>query len=461
MPLVVVEGKLRSFALAEGVALNASRILLAVSGGVDSMVMLEIFLKLQKRIGYDLGLAHLNHGMRTDSLLDHDLCRQSAEQAGIPYFYKELSPGQIKGSIENWARHERYAFLKTVAHENGFDWIMTAHHQDDQVETVYMRQKSGAHWTSLIGIRESIGKLRRPMLQLTKNKIENFAIANGVIWREDSTNTDIRFQRNRVRHHDLPQALAKDAGLYQKLLKVSREATNRLDEISKKLELLKPVLLKFVNLETVEIVFDKSNFQKLQSDEKKILIQSLTSKINNDDYITATADHWESFWQYISVSDTGTVFDLTGTLSCLIDRNSIILYNQKKFADTQRKRITFTGISWFDGTFKVSQAQGAIPSNDKNRLLISKVRLNNGLFVRQWEKGDRIFSYSLKKSVKISDLYINHKLSRLEKLKHPVVVNFEDEIIWLPGITHSLSAHNGLNMNGEMLKIKWLKKEKN
>ncbi|NOZ07744.1 MAG: tRNA lysidine(34) synthetase TilS [FCB group bacterium] len=460
MPQRVVAAKLLSFAQADGISLDAVKILLAVSGGIDSMVMLDIFLKLKDDLGFRPALAHVDHGLRPDSNLDYELCRQAADKAGIPFYSRRLAASERKGSVEAWARRERYAFLITTAKVEGFQWIMTAHHQDDQLETVYMRQREQAHWSALVGIRECIGRVRRPMLEVTRAEIESYARSRSVIWHEDSSNRDIRFRRNQVRLHELPGALASDATLKEALLALSAEANEKFLEIGRKLKLLEPELLVAADFANGEIVLDRSNFLKLNADEKKIFVQSLTSKFEEVAFITATAGHWESFWQYITTSGTGTVFELTKQISCLIDRKWLILFNRKKFTETRRVRITLAETRWFDGKLTLQSADTPAVSEDKKFLLITKPVFEAGLFIRGWKRGDRILTHSLKKSVKLSDLFINHKLSHLEKLKQPVVVNKEDKILWVPGVAHSLLTDSGIQQKGDLIKLKWQKKKK-
>ncbi len=460
MPDRVVAAKLQSFARADGVLMDRVKILLAVSGGIDSMVMLDIFLKLKNDFGFKPAVAHVDHGLRQDSKLDHDLCLRAAEKAAIPFYSRRLSASAIKGSVEDWARRERYAFLNETAEAKGFQWIMTAHHQDDQVETIFMRRQGRARWSALAGIRESIGRVRRPMLGVTRTEIENYARSRSVIWHEDPSNRNAKFRRNAVRFDKLPGARLANANITEELLTISAESADKFLQIGRKLEGLKSELLVEADFENGEIILNRSNFQKLDTDEKKILVQSLTAKIREVAFITATAGHWESFWQYITTSGTGTIFELTQEISCLIDRKGLILFNRKKFKETSRVRITLAETCWFSGKLTVRPADTQEFSADKNFLLITNSVFKAGLFVRSWKKGDRILTHSLKKSVKLSDLFINHKLSRLEKLKQPVVVDIEDKILWLPGIAHSLPAGGGMQKKGDIIKLTWQKKEK-
>ncbi|HSX52861.1 MAG TPA: tRNA lysidine(34) synthetase TilS [Patescibacteria group bacterium] len=166
----------------------------AVSGGVDSMVLLDMLVPVP---GLKLTVAHFDHGIREDSHLDRLLVQEAAKRYGLPFVYEQGHLGA--GASEDVARQARYEFLGRVRSAAGADAIVTAHHQDDQLETAYINILRGTNRRGLTSLRSTQGR-RRPLLHLSKKELLAYAHANNIVWREDSTNQDTTYLRNRVRH---------------------------------------------------------------------------------------------------------------------------------------------------------------------------------------------------------------------------------------------------------------------
>lgn len=184
---------------------KGQRVLLAVSGGMDSMVLLHLF----ERSEFDYGLVHCNFLLRgEESDSDESFVRGQIEQHGIPSFFKEFDTEEyasVRGiSIEMAARELRYDYFEKLRQEQGFDLVATAHHQDDLIETFFLNlsRKTGIH--GLTGIKEKAGNIVRPLLFVSRNEIETYAQKHFIEYREDSSNNEVIFQRNFIRHKILP-----------------------------------------------------------------------------------------------------------------------------------------------------------------------------------------------------------------------------------------------------------------
>lgn len=180
------------------VMLEPGHYVAAVSGGVDSMVMLDL---LRKRPGIKLTVAHLDHGIRPDSHIDRRLVQDVAHQYGVPFVHKRVDLGP--DTSEAAARQARYDFLHTVRQATGAKAIATAHHQDDRLETVIFNMLRGTNRKGFAPLRTTDGIIR-PLLTYPKSRIIDYAQNHGVSWREDVTNMDTRYTRNHIRHHILP-----------------------------------------------------------------------------------------------------------------------------------------------------------------------------------------------------------------------------------------------------------------
>jgi len=184
------------------------RLLLAVSGGVDSMVLLNLMVRLRPRLGFDLQVAHVHHGLRGEAAdQDAAFVGEQAAGFGLHYHLSRLSPqGRRRGaSVQLWAREARYACLETIRLRVGAARILTAHTQDDQAETVLLNLLRGTGPRGLAGIPEVRGPIVRPLLSVARAEVEAYAARYGVPYREDLSNRSDTYQRNRVRHHLLPR----------------------------------------------------------------------------------------------------------------------------------------------------------------------------------------------------------------------------------------------------------------
>jgi tRNA(Ile)-lysidine synthase len=179
--------------------MRPGKYVLAVSGGVDSMVLLDI---LAHAPGVELVVAHFEHGIRDDSDEDRQLVEDAANRYGLPFVFArgELGPGAGEAA----ARASRYAFLHQARLEHGVRAIITAHHQDDLIETALLNMLRGTGSRGLTSLK-STEDIKRPLLQVPKIQLQEYAESRGLRWREDSTNQDDRYRRNYLRHHVTPQ----------------------------------------------------------------------------------------------------------------------------------------------------------------------------------------------------------------------------------------------------------------
>ncbi len=200
------------------------RLLLAVSGGLDSICLAHYFIKNREALGIEwLGIAHVHHGLRVGTAdRDAAFVEAFAKSHDIPFFLKKLDGDALKsaeGSLEENARDARYKALQEAA-EN-CDAIVTAHHAGDQAETMYMRLRRGTTLAGLKGIQEVRGNIYRPFLNVTRAELLAYARENNLEWCEDESNSDVKFARNKVRHEFLPQLEKECPGAAMQLCRIA------------------------------------------------------------------------------------------------------------------------------------------------------------------------------------------------------------------------------------------------
>lgn len=198
------EKKIYKFIKNYNIYKNYDKILIAVSGGKDSMCLLNVMTKISKIMNFELGVAHFNHKLRNESENEKELVRRETEKLNLKFHYGEADTNKYK-NIENSARKMRYEFLFRILKEKKYNKIATAHHMDDLVETIIYRLSRGTGIYGIAGLLPVNETLTRPMLTVTLKELINYVTINNVKYKTDQTNYDIKYSRNRIRINVLPE----------------------------------------------------------------------------------------------------------------------------------------------------------------------------------------------------------------------------------------------------------------
>jgi tRNA(Ile)-lysidine synthase len=213
---------------------SGSSLLLCVSGGADSIALLHCFHRLAGPLGLALSAFHADHRLRPESGEDAAFVAGICAGLGVPLRTSVLDPAARlpRESTEMWARRERYARIEAAAREAGADWILTAHHRDDLVETVFQRLGRGTGPRGLAGIPFRRGRIVRPFLDLPRADIRAWLAGEGAAWREDASNADVTLDRNWYRHRYLPSLRAGDPGLDARVAALAQAVASLLPGIA-------------------------------------------------------------------------------------------------------------------------------------------------------------------------------------------------------------------------------------
>ena len=212
----------------EAAPVRGESLVVGLSGGADSVALTDALASLQRRRGFRLVAAHLDHALRPGSADDAAFCHAFCGTLGVPIRCGTANvrarASREKGGLEQAARHERYSFLRRVMDDDGAVAIVVGHTEDDQAETLLLRLLRGAGASGLAGMRPRSGCILRPLLGVSRARVVEHLRARGIAWREDPSNADPAHLRNRVRHELLPyleqrfnprvrEALARTAAL--------------------------------------------------------------------------------------------------------------------------------------------------------------------------------------------------------------------------------------------------------
>jgi tRNA(Ile)-lysidine synthase len=391
---------------------NFDKILLTISGGIDSMVMLDLFIKSNSKIA----VAHCNFGLRSnESDEDEKLVFDTCQKNNIEYFTIKFNTKSFaeenKISIQMAARQLRYDWFNKIAFENNFQFIATAHHQNDVAETMLINITRGTGISGLHGILPKNNTIIRPLLFTNKVEITNYANENNIEFREDSSNKKDDYWRNKIRHLVIPKLEELNANAVNNFYLLSKKINADEILLDERIHELKSQYVKTYN----NLVY--INLEIMQHAAVTSLLFSILSEYNmNETAILSMIENHEN--------NSGIIFE-SETHEALIDREFIIIRELKieEFHQTllieniDQKIITPMG----EISFKTMSEKPSIFS--KNFLCLNKEKTGNEFIIRSWQQGDHFKPLGMNGNKLISDYLIDKKISVFEKQKSMVLIS--------------------------------------
>lgn len=402
-----------------------SKPLLAVSGGVDSVVMTDLF----HRAGFEFALAHANFQLRgEESERDETFVRKLAEKYHVKLFVKKFETvtcaRRKKISIQVAARELRYMWFDELLLKNGFDCVATAHHLDDQVETFLINLARGTGIAGLHGIPLCQGMVIRPMLFAWRNEIEAYALANQLDYVEDSSNKSIKYTRNRIRHKVIPQLEMINPGF-------RKAVTETIARISAAEEIYNKTIG-----ETGDAIFSwKGDSISIKTDDFFSLypLETFAWELLSPFGFTKS-----QIGDIIGLRDSIPGKEITSSTHRLVKDRELLIIVPRRDIDHDPEYV----INWSDlqsgmkEPFSLSfEVAHQIPSNLKypaNVALLDLNRLEFPLRLRKWKKGDRFIPFGMTEPKKLSDFFIDLKYSVPEKENQWLLCS-AGEIAWVIG----------------------------
>jgi tRNA(Ile)-lysidine synthase len=404
--------------------LPKDKLLLAVSGGVDSVVLCE----LCKQAGFDFAIAHCNFKLRAmASDTDEAFVQNLATINNAAFYVKRFDTTAIaaakKKSIEETARDLRYNWFETLRVENEFKYILTAHQADDNIETVLMNFFRGTGIKGLRGILSKQGNILRPLLFARRNQLEAFAAINQLTFVTDHTNAENEYTRNYFRNIVLPMVSQRYPEAKENILKnierftetallyrqsVDMHITNLVEKKDNEIHIPVLKLLKTIPLTTVVYeIINEYGFTAHQADEVIALLQSETGK-----YIRSGTHRIIKNRNWLIIAPLQN----TEAQNILIEKNDIT--------------VIFEGGELH---FKKHAIQkGSLPA-DSNIALLNAAAITFPLLLRKWKQGDYFYPLGMQKKKKLNRFLTDQKLSLLQKEK-TWVIEMDKKIIWVVGM---------------------------
>ncbi len=409
--------------------LRNRKILLAASGGLDSTVLGHLLKLLQ----VDFEVAHVNFGLRSsDSEMDERFVKSLASLWDVLFHsisFDTLSYAQEKGiSVQMAARDLRYEWFLKTCDENGIDFVFTAHHADDNLETFLIHFLRGSGLDGLCGIPERNGNIIRPLLPFSKGTLEEFARENHLEWREDSSNAETKYQRNKIRHQIIP--LLKE--INPAVLIAFQSTINHLQQARDLVNTQINTIIPFVkiNEKEPEVKYDISKIRALEN-PKAYLYEFFKDYGFTD---------WDSVYDLLTSQSGKRVLSKTHYL--LNNKGFLCLEKNEEKNDIEYFINADTETFFFDGTgisfnkFRIANAEPELEmiekNPDKNVIFVDSDSMVYPLILRHWKTGDYFYPLGLNGKKKISKYFKDLKLSLTEKQDIWLLVS-ENKVVWVLG----------------------------
>ncbi len=401
-----------------------AKILVAVSGGVDSVVLAH----LCQKSGLDISLAHCNFQLRgEESEGDEDFVIELADAMDLQIFIEEFETEayakEKKISTQMAARELRYRWFDELCETLQFDYIFTAHHANDNLETVLINFIRGTGLEGLTGIPDRNDCIRRPLLSFTREQIENYAKKNHLKWREDSSNNSLKYFRNKVRMEVIPRLLE----LNPQLLDSFRKTRSYLQQSS---DLIEDYMAAIFPKIAVEEEFGYSFKIKLIKSlpNSKAVMYALFKSFGFTE--------WEDVHGLLDAQTGKMVYSKTHRL--IKDRDNLLLTtlsgdNSRSYELQEGEEVVMLPI----GTFQFEEASEVPKIQSDNAIFVDEARLKFPLVVRKWKRGDYFYPFGMHGKKKLSKFFKDEKLSLPQKENCWLLCSGE-EIVWVIG--HRLDA---------------------
>ena len=399
--------------------LEKSRFYLAVSGGIDSMVLVHLF----QHFHYKFELLHCNFKLRgdesnSDMRFIQDYCNENNLHLQIGSFETEAIAKQTKKSIQETARDLRYNWFYKQMEENNVDFVATAHHQDDDLETFLINFSRGTGLDGLTGIPAVNDKIIRPLLPFSRAEIEQYAKENNIQWREDSSNESDKYLRNKIRHHLAPilkeinPNFLESFANTQNYLKEAQSLVNDADKIMYQ-EVAK-------NREDGTIEFDLKKLIQLPN-YKGYLYQWLKK-------YGFTA--WSDIYKLVDTQSGKQIFSEDFTL--LKDRNHLLLF--PKLANEEQSFLIQKEDNQVNIPLKFTFCNvGDISITDRNCIFVDEDVLEFPLTLRNWRIGDYFYPFGMNGKKKLISKYFKDEKIAINDKSKIWILEFNNKIVWVVG----------------------------
>lgn len=423
----------------------ADKVLVAVSGGVDSIVLTHLLVRLPDELRPDISIVHINHQLREESDKEEVYIRKLVEDLGLPLYIYHWDQGKkVENNIESSAREMRYSYFKQVMEEEGINTLLTAHHLGDQAETVLMKLIRGGILEDKTGIQLvsdfNSGKLIRPLIPFSKKDLYDYAETQRLTYFEDETNHTDMYFRNRIRRKVLPLLKEENPKVENHLKEFSSELS---DLVKFSAPLIQKERDKYYENNTLYL----EEFLTKEDYLQNLVLKEIFKELFTEDK-SFNKNYTDIFTQWMRDSSPNSSLNLEGNLEAQKEYNKIRFIRKEQKDEEEYEEYELEMNTWLElpdgnsiGLF--GKAQVDIKESDLV-FYIADSDLNLPAKIRHRENGDRMTLKGSKGSKKIKDIFIDQKIPAYKRDEAWVLTDKNDTIIWLIGYKESLLFNNSI-----------------
>ena len=404
-------------------------LVLACSGGPDSMCLLDLLLNYRKKCNINIVIAHVHHNVRKESDDELIFVKEYAEKNNVIFETMKINE-YSKNNFESEARDKRYNFFGILVKKYNAKYVLTAHHGDDLMETILMRLVRGSSLKGYSGFN-NITKLEeytilRPLLTLTKSEIINYNKENKIPYVNDYTNELDVHTRNRYRKYVLPRLKEEDNNVNLKFLKFSQmlqEYDNYVDNI----------VNKELNKVYIDNILTISKYLTLDELIKKRIISKILEIVYKDNIIYIKDKHVTDIYNMLKESKSNSYINLPKGKIAIKSYDSFYISEIEKL---ESYKFTFKNKIKLPNGMKIETVD-KIDSNSNYVCRLNSNDIKLPIIIRTKENGDSIEVMNMKGHKKVKDIFIDSKISIDDRNLWPIVTDSDNNILWIPGIKKS------------------------
>ncbi len=405
-------------------------IVIGCSTGPDSMALVDMLLKIREKYNLHLIICHVNHNLRKQSIEEEAFIKKYCEDNNIA-FESMVIEEYGDDNFHNEAHNIRYNFFDSVVKKYNANYLMTAHHGDDLIETVLMKIVRGSNILGYSGFRKIIDngdyKVVRPLIEYTKEELENYDKENNVKYYIDASNDKDKYTRNRYRKYILPFLKDEEKNVHLKFYKFSKT----LQEADSYLIKQRDKALKRI-VEDNKINIDLFNEEDIYI--KKEILYFMLNKFYPEDLILVNDKHIDLLFDLINSKKANSFVNLP---------NEVIAYKSYNMVELKRETDVISSYEVeFDNYVSLPNNHVIKKIDDTSDNSNFICRLNSKditlpLIVRTRRVGDKIKVKNLNGSRKLKDIFIDKKIELSKRDSWPIVVDSKDNVVWIPGVIKS------------------------
>ncbi len=424
--------------------LKGSKLLLTVSGGIDSVILTHLLHQLD----FDISIAHVNFHLRgKDSDLDEQFVNELASSLNIPFFITHFDTKQHAKehnlSIQEAARNLRYEWFEEIRVKNNLDYILTAHNLNDSLETFLINLSRGTGLKGLTGIPSVNNKIIRPLSDFSRDEISVFAFISNIQWREDKSNAETKYTRNKIRHKVIPILQELNPNLLSSFKQT-------LENLQGSEAIVQDKLVDVLH-ENSKFEIQNSKFSNTKPQTTNLKLQTFNiSKLQELNNVKAYLFEIFSAYGFNNVND---IFDLlsaqsgkqlfSNTHRLVKDREVLLLESLNQKLEDEKQSTEIFYIKEGNSEFEIKDLKFEIQNfniifrkkrrSNKNIAQFDKDLLKFPLVVRKWQKGDYFYPIGMQGKKKLSKYFKDEKISIIEKENIWLLLS-ENKVVWVIGM---------------------------